>query len=133
MVKQGDISYTAYFVTLTYNTEKVPITRNGFMSLHKKDLQDYFKRLRKISSLKLKYYAVGEYGSKKMRPHYHLILFNAMPENIISAWRLNGLEIGTVHIGTVNEASIGYTLKYMCKESKFLYIKMMIDYLNLVL
>lgn len=118
LVKEGERSLTGYFVTLTYNTDCVPITSKGYMSLKKKDLQDYFKRLRKISSNKLKYYAVGEYGTQKMRPHYHLILFNALPENIVSAWSLNGVILGNVHIGTVNEASIGYTLKYMCKESK---------------
>lgn len=118
LVKEGESSYTSYFVTLTYNTDSVPITRNGFMSLRKKDLQDYFKRLRKRSSMKLKYYAVGEYGTKKMRPHYHVILFNAIPEDIISAWNLDNQELGNVHIGTVSEASIGYTLKYMCKENK---------------
>jgi hypothetical protein len=88
------------------------------MTLELKDLQKFFKRLRKLSDKKLKYYAVGEYGSTKKRPHYHIILFNANKEHIKLAWALNNKPIGNYHIGNVSAASIGYTLKYMSKESK---------------
>lgn len=49
--------------------------------LLKKDLQDFFKRLRKIINYALpaytfKYFAVGEYGTYTFRPHYHAILFS---------------------------------------------------------
>jgi len=77
LVKEGERSLSALFITLTYDTEYVPITSNGYMSLDIKDLQKFFKRLRKLTNEKLKYYAVGEYGSTKMRPHYHIILYNA--------------------------------------------------------
>jgi hypothetical protein len=87
------------------------------MTLDLKDLQKFFKRLRKLTNEKLKYYAVGEYGSTKKRPHYHIILFNANPEHIKRAWALNNKHIGTYHIGNVSHASIGYTLKYMSKKS----------------
>jgi hypothetical protein len=60
---------------------------------------------------------VGEYGSTKKRPHYHIILFNANPEHIKCAWSLNNKHIGAYHIGNVSHASIGYTLKYMSKKS----------------
>lgn len=61
----------AVFVTLTYADCFLPA--NG--SLRKRDLQLFFKRLRKYSNAKLKYYACGEYGSKTNRPHYHAIIF----------------------------------------------------------
>lgn len=88
------------------------------MELKKKDLQDFFKRLRKASekiqsSVPIKYYACGEYGSKTKRPHYHIILFNAKVELIQTTWQK-----GEVHYGDVSGASIGYTLKYMSKPSK---------------
>jgi hypothetical protein len=118
LVKEGEISNTALFVTLTYNTDSVPITQKGFMNLDKTHVQKFMKRLRKLTNEKIKYYAVGEYGSIKMRPHYHLILFNADSEKINRAWALNNHEIGTIYIGSVNEASIGYTLKYMSKKGK---------------
>jgi hypothetical protein len=118
LVKEGERSNSALFITLTYDTEYVPITNNGYMTLHLPDLQKFFKRLRKLTNEKLKYYAVGEYGSTKKRPHYHIILFNSNKEHIARAWALNNHAIGTYHIGNVSDASIGYTLKYMSKKSQ---------------
>lgn len=108
----------AVFLTLTYDTKHIPITRASYMSLKKRDLQLFFKRLRKAHEKeqwedKIKYYAVGEYGGKTKRPHYHIILFNAKLELIQPAWNL-----GHIHYGQVNEASVGYTLKYISKPSK---------------
>ena len=118
LVKEEERSKSALFLTLTYDTEYVPITNNGYMTLNLKDLQKFFKRLRKLENEKIKYYAVGEYGSTKKRPHYHVILYNANPNNIARAWALNNKPIGTYHIGNVSDASIGYTLKYMSKNSQ---------------
>lgn len=121
LMQQEKIAMTAYFITLTYDTAIVPITRNGFMSLNKRDLQLFFKRLRKSqgkdpvgsSMPPIRYYAVGEYGTRTKRPHYHIILFNAMLGLIQPAWGK-----GHVHYGQVSGASIGYCLKYMSKEAK---------------
>jgi len=125
-------SSSAYFVTLTYDTRHVPITRKGYMSLSKRDVQLFLKRLRKLhysktdinlaenkrhdnisNNNRITYYAVGEYGSTTRRPHYHCILFNTTREKIAKAWSL-----GEIHIGQVTGASVGYTLKYMSKPSK---------------
>ena len=82
------------------------------MSIVKKDVQDFLKRLRYYEKdVKIRYYAVGEYGTNSYRPHYHIILFNASDDNVYKAWTKGG-----IHIGTVGGASIGYTLKYMSKE-----------------
>lgn len=118
LVKEGERSNSALFITLTYNTESVPISKNGYMTLDKTDLQKFFKRLRKLTNEKIRYYAVGEYGSQNLRPHYHLIMFNATTRNVENAWKLNGVDIGSIYIGDVSDASIGYTLKYMTKEGK---------------
>lgn len=88
------------------------------MEIRKTDVQKFFKRLRKINTEKLKYYAVGEYGGKTMRPHYHIILFNADIATIQLAWCLDNKPIGNVHYGEVGGASVGYTLKYMMKPTK---------------
>lgn len=112
-------SDSAHFVTLTYNTERVPISQKGYMNLSKRDLQLFFKRLRKQhekvkgNTNRVKYYACGEYGGKTMRPHYHIILYNSSPNIICEAWKA-----GNIHFGTVNAASIGYCLKYISKVSK---------------
>ena len=123
LIKEGERSETALFVTLTYDTNYVPLTNNGYMTLNKRDIQNFMKRLRKLSDRKLKYYVCGEYGSKRDRPHYHLIIFNADAEKVQQAWsyyKPGGMyvAIGTIYIGEVNEASIGYTLKYMQKPGK---------------
>lgn len=83
------------------------------MNLDKKDLQKFFKRLRKYHDQKIKYYAVGEYGTKFHRPHYHVILFNSTAEAVCKSWTL-----GQVHIGQLTPASCGYTLKYISKEKR---------------
>lgn len=104
-------SVSSHFVTLTYATATVPITENANLSLKKSDLQDFFKRLRKLHTAKLKYYAVGEYGGQTKRPHYHLILFNAELLKVEQEWWH-----GTITGGTVTGASIAYTLKYISKN-----------------
>jgi len=121
LVKEGDRSLSAHFLTLTYNTENVPLSSNGFMTLDKTDLQKFFKRLRKWhgkDTTPLKYYAVGEYGGKTKRPHYHILIFNANLEHFERSWSIDLKPLGQIHIGTVSEASIGYTLKYICKDSQ---------------
>ena len=65
------------FVTLTYDDEHMP--KDG--SLCKKHLQQFIRRLRKaLYPRKIRYYAVGEYGDKSWRPHYHLIVFGLSPD-----------------------------------------------------
>lgn len=66
------------FLTLTYNNENLPNDK----SINKRDLQLFFKRLRKdISPNVIKYYAAGEYGDRLGRPHYHVCLFGYYPED----------------------------------------------------
>lgn len=104
-------SKSAYFVTLTYDPKHMPTD----MSLDVRHLQLYFKRLRKMmGQQKIRYYAVGEYGSKSGRPHYHILLFNATEEHARTAWRdIKGRPIGLVHIGRVTPASVAYCTKYI--------------------
>lgn len=104
---------SAHFITLTYDTETVPITRNGFKSVDKRHVQLFFKRLRKRNPVGIKYYLAAEYGSSTSRPHYHVILFNCSESSIGEAWIY-----GNVWFGTVTGASVGYTLKYICKQGR---------------
>lgn len=67
---------SASFITLTYSDEYRPY------ELRKKDLQDFWKRLRQNLKRKyheftpkIRYYACGEYGSTTKREHYHAIVF----------------------------------------------------------
>lgn len=113
LMEEDKHALSSHFVTLTYDTSTVHITRKGYMSIVKRDVQLFFKRLRKLNPLKIKYYAVGEYGGKTFRPHYHAILFNCEISTIQKAWNQ-----GQVHYGTVTGASVGYCLKYMSKKGR---------------
>lgn len=119
LMEEEKVSDTAHFITLTYDTRHVPITRKGYMSLNKDDIRLFWARLRKRHKKRagckpVRYYCVGEYGGKTNRPHFHAIVFNAVPEDISASWQL-----GHTHYGGVTGASIGYTLKYMCKRRRF--------------
>ena len=109
--KEALRSISAHFVTLTYDTENVPLTKRGYMTLNTRDMELFFKKLRKQEDkrgVKIKYFYVGEYGGKTNRPHYHAIIYNADVNNIDKTW-----DKGQTHFGEVNGASIGYSLKYI--------------------
>lgn len=106
------------FITLTYNDEYLPEDK----SIRKKELQDFFKRLRKrIDGRKIKYYACGEYGEQLGRPHYHAIILGLRfdEKSIIERSWVKG----TVHVGTVTYDSCRYVADYVFKKYN-------IDYLN---
>jgi len=107
----------SHFITLTYDTDHVPISDNGYMTLRKKDTQDFWKRLRKAHpELNIKYYLVGEYGTKNKRPHYHAIVFGVPDSQYYAdAWSPYGHQLGTLHVGTVTGDSIAYCMKYIDK------------------
>jgi len=118
-----------YFLTLTYRD--APITHNGFMTLVKRDFQLFMKRLRRFhpKGTKISYYACGEYGSKRFRPHYHAIIFGINPDYIEKAWsdkfiddefdrktlQLAGVPGIYEADPDVNEANIAYVTKYITK------------------
>jgi hypothetical protein len=137
-------SDSAYFITLTYDDVHVPKVKwkgyeTNVLTLKVKHLQNYIKRLRnshvayvsrelgirksevKNVSKPIRYYAIGEYGSKTHRPHYHLLLFNydiANTQTIIDQWKntQTNIPFGHVDIGNVTGASINYVTKYMFKD-----------------
>jgi len=101
----------------------------GVPSLYKKDVQDFIKRMRAkqdylINSNLLKntyynrysirYYAVGEYGEKTKRPHYHMIVFNIHPEIAEDIEKIWGM--GHVVVKSAGTESIHYTTKYCIKR-----------------
>lgn len=145
LMQEEKVSSSAYFVTLTYNTENVPLTPRGWMTLNKGydivekvdkktgeivkkkkdrcDFTKYMKRLRKLcGGNTLKYYAVGEYGTDNQRPHWHAIIFNVPRETLLfDAWHLDGKQLGQVHVGQVSGDSIAYCCKYLDKEQTRLF------------
>lgn len=104
-------SVKSTFLTLTYQDKFLPMVK-GEPSLKLADLQSYFKRVRKYSP-QLKYFAVGEYGEKYQRPHYHAIVFNTSDEILQDKWTKNDEPIGIVTTDKVSQASIHYVTKYI--------------------
>lgn len=136
LMQEEKVSTSAWFITFTYADESIPVSPNRRRTLCKRDLQLFFKRLRKThegnGGTNLKYYAVGEYGGRTKRPHYHAIIFNVDVELVEKAWNCKHIRqrfkgtgftsvsaselAGECYFGTVTDLSVGYTLKYMCKE-----------------
>lgn len=128
-----DNNLTGYFVTLTYNDAYLPcIDSDGFVhrladmsdipgdswpTVVKSDFQKFMKRLRKSSlPFKLRYLAVGEYGGRTHRPHYHILLFGLPPyssqfdplNHISKSW-----SFGQIDVGDVTPKSINYVTSYI--------------------
>lgn len=108
------------FLTLTY------AETDG--NLHRKDLQDFIKRLRrKISPQNFKYFGCGEYGGKGNRPHYHLMLFGWRPDDLQEVSRNKNVvyyksdfisavwSLGFVSVGDITFKSAMYCAKYLQK------------------
>ncbi len=96
-------------------------------------LQRFFKRLRKLlsyalPSLDFKYFAVGEYGARTFRPHFHLILFlsdtvqtSALKNFISLCWKY-----GVNDVQRVQSSAASYVASYCASSSslpKFLQTK----------
>lgn len=140
IILENYYSKDSYFFTLTYNDQ------NYTKSLLKSDLKEFIKKVRnyyykhfKIDGIR--YYAIGEYGSKSARAHYHILFFNlpikkSMDKDITFkkvSKSINGDYIfevplfdklwnkGFVSIGSVNKQSIGYVSRY-CNKKKLSYM-----------
>lgn len=129
------------FVTLTYNNEHLPESRN----IEKRTLQLFFKRLRKHINKhepekEIRFYACGEYGEKMGRPHYHSCIFNydfPDKEILYTDYQHNhrsGFSTGINHslytsatlekiwgkgyctIGELNLQTAGYVARYVTKK-----------------
>lgn len=115
-------SKNAYFVTITYGPQFLPVGVNGKPTLVKRDFQLFVKRLRdRIKPYKIRFFGCGEYGDKGLRPHYHLIIYN-WPEEIFdiddyisSSWNMhqdaNAIEVRRL----TDERAINYVCKYTLK------------------
>lgn len=129
VMHEAEYVKSACFVTLTYSPEFVP----SDYSLRKSDLQKFLKRLR--ISLERKhlghiraFLACGEYGEKRGRPHYHVLLLGWSPNDLVfhhisysgepvytskfleSIWRR-----GFCPVGTLTGRSAAYVARYSKK------------------
>jgi len=126
--KEHEMCDSAYFITLTYDEDKVPrdfVNVGGFItsieSVSKKDCQNFLKRLRyDIRPFKVRYFLISEYGPQTLRPHYHMILFdfpNALKDKI-GEYIEKSWGNGFVSISPVTDARISYVVSYCLDNSK---------------
>lgn len=129
LIHESEYHIDAIFATLTYSDENLPLNA----SLEPKDLELFWKRLRKRVDYPIKYFSCGEYGEETDRPHYHCIIFGLSPCNqchsctpsstgsdeprgdckdIRESWAL-----GLVHIGYLSYQSGRYVAGYLLKDS----------------
>jgi len=114
LAQEQKVSNSSAFITLTY--KNAPMSFNGHETLHPKHLTDFWKRLRKAnnSSKTIRYIAVGEYGTKFLRPHYHAIVFNINNSILQHNEKLQSIwGHGHVDIAKSEGASQRYTLGYI--------------------
>lgn len=140
-------SKTAWFVTFTYRTEELPCIKDGniirlktlledhsleetekyLTTIWKRDLQNFFKRLRtyhdrKLTTLKdwpgIRYFACGEYGENAtLRPHYHAVIFNVHPQ--VDSLKMEEIWThGNIKMEPVTQARIHYVTGYILKNSQ---------------
>lgn len=106
---RGDICFT----TLTYAPEFVP-EKDSTLTLDPRDLQLFFKRLRRRLNYKVRMFSCGEYGSRTARPHYHSVIFGIKRKDwhfIEDAWKL-----GFVCNKDFYNETAGYVAQYIQKK-----------------
>lgn len=110
----ADCPGESYFLTLTYDPDHVPVT------LSRRHLSDFLKRIRWHAGA-LRFFASGEYGDKRGRPHYHMLVYlsSSIPRHLPSfrsrvadSWRN-----GYVQFGSVTPERVAYCSGYTTKKA----------------
>lgn len=123
------------FITLTYDDEHLRSPK-----LIYEDFQDFMKRLRThindhergyqtLEETQIGYFVTGEYGDKRKRPHWHALIFNWRPtdlvhkytnergDHVFSSKTLSALwPAGIAELGSVTFESAGYCARYAAKK-----------------
>lgn len=117
------------FVTLTYDPAKYFLPAGDPKSVVPRDLSLFLKRLRKVHVRNpLRYFAVGEYGDRTQRPHYHIALFGYASCLQTNPGQLGDCQCqqcsvvrktwgyGHVFVGTLTAHSASYLAGYVTKK-----------------
>ena len=125
---EWDSSVACFALTLTYNPENVKIeynidAREWQTVLVKSDLQKFFKRVRKNNNdVSFRYFAIGEYGGKYNRCHFHVILFfKSLPfttKNQLYNYLLKCWNKGFIYLEVTEKRHINYVSTYYNKVDK---------------
>lgn len=103
----------AFSVTLTYAADGPHVA-----VLRYSDVQDMLKRIRK-AGYKVRYIAAGEYGTKKGRAHWHVVVFfeGDIPEHQLDtrfSWKF--WPHGFAYFQRPDYKGFGYAMKYALKQ-----------------
>lgn len=141
LLSEAKESDNVYFVTLTYNDEKIPITEMGYPTVRVKEVRDTIREIyrqdrkvkdgnKKILRKKREYshgflieptikkcriFGALEYGERTFRPHAHLIILNIHPytiERIQETWGRGNVQI---EIPRNTNKALEYVCKYTIK------------------
>lgn len=114
-IAEMETSVATSVVTLTYGGGDSPESR----FLRKSDITAYLKAWRNAGH-KVRFFAVGEYGSKKGRAHWHIVLFwqskmphREMRKNVQDEMWPHGYS----YWDSADGASIRYVMKYINKDA----------------
>lgn len=127
MQQETKVSGNSKVLTLTYDNKHLPQYWEGDelrgFNLEKEHLFRFLKTIKQAQRRALKkeykywrirYYAVGEYGSITYRPHYHVVIFNIHP-TILERFKLGEFwDKGEMrHVMPVNIKTANYVAKYL--------------------
>lgn len=121
------------FITLTYDDNHLPTNEDNIPTLNPDHLTMFIKNLRSKIPNKLRYYAVGEYGTageRGLNPHFHLCLFGVgeeQYEEISLSWqkpkgrgkRKDFEPLGFTHTGSLTPQSAAYVAGYVQKKNQY--------------
>nr|WP_316650683.1 hypothetical protein [uncultured Gellertiella sp.] len=114
-IAESKFAKAAHVVTLTYGQDDKTGDRDHIRSavLTYSDVQKYLKYLRS-DGYPVRYFVVGEYGSKKGRAHWHIILYwqGPVPEHKI---RENFLQKHWPHGWSYWDKCTSEAVRYACK------------------
>lgn len=92
------------------------------------DISSYIKRLRKLSKTRCRYYGVVEYGTRRGRPHVHILIFGFSAYDLLDraylkrAWQDRGIvDIRPVYNHTTAVYIGGYVQKKLYGDDKRIY------------
>lgn len=116
------------FITLTIDDEHMVYGGQQHGILVPRDLELFWKRLRKRVKRRFRYFACGEYGSQSNRPHYHACVFGLDFEDK-KLWQVkDGIHLytselldsvwerGMCTVGDVTFESAAYVARYVMKK-----------------
>ena len=121
---------SASFVTLTYDDNHLPYNDNGFLTLNRDHVRNWFKNIRRQmeyynEKVPFKVLYCGEYGdgthsssrsgASTHRPHYHVIFLGLGPEKVRKYTR-KLWKHGLCDIGPLSAGGVRYLCKYMTKS-----------------